>query len=330
MRGQRTKLQSWDSPEIPSEQSAFRRVVVSAHRNAIHLLYYLSETVLSVRIIETSFRCRLGEGPTWVARLNALFWVDILGQQIHRLELSSGSVSTYEMPEPVGWIVERRGRDDFLVGLKSGVAEFDIATGQTNSLVQLERDRLDNRLNDAKADPSGRLWAGTKDDTDRLASGALYRIDSDFEVTLVDDCYGVPNGPTFSPDGAIMYHADSAARTVYSFAVSEDGSVGERRKWLRFEDEWGFPDGMTTDRDGCVWIAHWGGGRVSRFSPDGKILSSVYLPATNITSCAFAGVDLDRMFVTSATLGYEDEAAAGKLFEIDPGVSGLNPAAFAG
>jgi sugar lactone lactonase YvrE len=288
------------------------------------------ERPMTVRIVKTGFRSCLGEGPIWIPRLNSVLWVDILGPSIHRLEIVCREVSSFALPEPIGWIVERAGREDFLVGLKSGVAEFDLQTGSANLLFELEPDRPQNRLNDAKVDPLGTLWTGSKDDTDRSATGALYRIASDHSVIRVDDNYGVTNGPTFSLDGRMMYHSDSAARTVYAFDLDDDGMAANRRTWLTFEDDWGFPDGMTTDAEGCIWIAHWQGARVSRFSPDAQLISSVALPATNITSCAFAGPNLDRMYITSSTLGRESEPNAGMLFELDPGVSGLGATAFAG
>ena len=149
-------------------------------------------------------------------------------------------------------------------------------------------------------------------------------------VSTVAYGYGVANGPTFSPDGSILYHTDSARRVVYAFDLSADGQLTGKREFIRFENEWGYPDGMTTDREGGIWIAHWDGGRVSRFRPDGTLERSIHLPASNITSCAFAGVHLDRLFVTSASLYREGEAEAGALFEVHADVCGLPAPAFAG
>ncbi|MEQ7873117.1 SMP-30/gluconolactonase/LRE family protein [Sphingomonas sp. ASV193] len=283
---------------------------------------------MAVRIVPTAIRCRLGEGPTWVPRLNALLWVDIVGRRIHRLDLESDETSSLDLPEPVGWIVERAGRDDYLIGLASGVAVFDLDNGTVERLLPIEPDTADTRLNDAKVDPAGRLWTGTKDDTDRAAIGALYRIMPDLSVEQVDAHYGVTNGPTFSPDGRTLYHTDSAARRVYAFDLDAHGAVRDRRLWLQFEEAWGYPDGMTTDAEGCLWIAHWGGARVSRFSPRGEWLRSIALPVSNVTSCCFAGGALDRLFVTTAMI--DEEPDSGALFEVDAGVSGIAPTPFAG
>ncbi|MDX1556199.1 MAG: SMP-30/gluconolactonase/LRE family protein, partial [Xanthomonadales bacterium] len=117
---------------------------------------------------------------------------------------------------------------------------------------------------------------------------------------------------------------------VYRFPLSDDGTPGEREIFIEFPKDWGHPDGMTVDAEDGLWIAHWGGGRVSRFTPNGKLDRAIELPASQITSCVFAGPDLDRMFVTSAAENKPDEPDAGKLFEVDPGVHGLPQSRFAG
>ncbi len=111
-----------------------------------------------------------------------------------------------------------------------------------------------------------------------------------------------------------MFHTDSAARTVYRFDLTDDGSIANKRAFIVFEQDWGYPDGMTVDAEGGLWIAHWGGGRVSRFDEQGRMERSIVLPASQTTNCCFAGQHLDRMFVTSAATGV-DEAQGGALFE---------------
>jgi len=231
------------------------------------------------------------------------------------------------MPERIGWLIER-DRPGFIAGLQSGFAELTLDPFSITPIVDPEPDLPGNRMNDAKTDARGRIWAGTMDADEVAESGSLYCLDTDFVVSRIDSGYHVTNGPAFSPDGTTMYHTDSARRTVYAFPMDSDGNPGERREFIRFRDEWGYPDGMTVDCDGHLWIAHWDGARVSRFSPDGEPQRSIDLPASRITSCAFAGPDLDRMFVTSAAGGRDAEPNAGMLFEVDPGVRGLPQARF--
>jgi sugar lactone lactonase YvrE len=282
------------------------------------------------RIVPTQGLDMLGEGPLWSARSNRLWRVDIVGQKVRAIDIDTHEAQDWAMPEKVGWVIERQGRDDLLAGLASGVVELALDPLRIVPLVSPEPDRPHNRLNDAKVDAAGRLWFGSKDDRDQDASGALYRLDTGSAVQRMDDGYQVTNGPTFSPDGRWLYHNDSGRRLVYRFALAADGTLGERGTFITFADDWGYPDGMTTDAQGCLWIAHWGGARVSRFDPDGALIESWPLPAANITSCAFAGAGLDRLFVTSAALDSPGGAADGALFEIDPGVTGIAPTPFAG
>ncbi|TKD51835.1 SMP-30/gluconolactonase/LRE family protein [Sphingomonas baiyangensis] len=273
---------------------------------------------------------RLGEGPAWMRRHDALFWVDIVAQRLWRRAASTGEVAHWDMPAPIGWIVERAGRDDFLIGLKSGVAALDLDPFAIHPVAAPEPDRPGNRLNDAKVDAAGRLWFGSKDDVGDAPSGALYRLDPDGALSRHDDGYIVTNGPAFSPDGRFLYHNDSGRGLVYRYARDDDGGISDRQVLITFEGDWGYPDGMTTDAEGGLWIAHWAGSRVSRFDPDGRLIRSWALPARNITSCAFGGEALDRLFVTSASLDSPGSPADGALFEIDPGVRGLPATPYGG
>jgi sugar lactone lactonase YvrE len=277
-------------------------------------------------------RDRLGEGITWSPRRNAIFWVDILSCSLQRLDLDSGRVQRWGFPEPIGWAVERAGFDGLIVGLKSGFYACSLDPFELTSIGNPEPDRPHNRLNDAKVDHEGRIWAGSKDDREEGAepAGALYRLDPDRRWSRQADGYQITNGPTFSPDGRVLYHADTINRLIFTFDMSAEGILTNKREFIRFDDSMGYPDGMTTDALGGIWVAHWGGGRVSRFHPDGRFDRAIALPTSQITNCTFAGSGLDRMFVTSAAVGKETDPMAGGLFEVDPGVTGLPPTPFAG
>ena len=295
----------------------------------------------SWQVVSGTHRDLLGEGPTWSARRQALLWVDIDGQAVQQLSLRTGEIERWPMPQRVGWIVERESHDSqdsierqpsgsLLVGLKSGIASLSLDPFRLQLLQSPEPDRPQNRMNDAKVDRNGRLWFGTKDDNDQQASGALYRLGPSFVPVLQDDGLRVPNGPAFSADGQTLWLADSLHRVVYAYDLDSHGDAVHRRKFLRFPQEWGYPDGMTTDAEGCLWIAHWGGSRVSRFTPDGALDRSIALPASKITSLAFAADDLEQLFITSASIGCPGEPLAGALFQVQPGVRGLPTRAFSG
>jgi xylono-1,5-lactonase len=286
--------------------------------------------VTQVRAIRREFGDTLGEGPLWSPLRNAVLWVDIFGQRVHQLALEQESITSWPVPERIGWIVEREGREDFIAGLKTGFVHLQLEPFSIRRIGNPEPDRPQNRMNDAATDAAGRIWAGSKDDSDQVASGALYRLDSDLTWSRQDDGYWVTNGPAFSPDGKTMYHTDSGRRTVFAFDIDERSELSGKRVFLTFEEEWGYPDGMATDAEGGLWIAHWGGGRVSRFRPDGGLDRSISIPAANITSVVFAGPRLDRMFVTSAAQGCENDPLAGALFEVEAGVRGHAVRPFAG
>ena len=274
-----------------------------------------------VRIVERDRRDRLGEGPLWSARDNALYWTDILSHRLNRLSLDSGVVRSWEFDEYLGWAVERE-KGGLVLGLGRRFMRFDPETGVTREIAAPEPDRFGNRVNDAKADPQGRIWAGTMSINCADPTGSFYRLDTDGTATRVDSPYTIANGPAIAADGSFLLHTDTALATIFRFDINDDGSLGPRTPFIAFEPEWGNPDGMTFDAEGCLWVACWGGSCVTRFSPEGVRERSIALPASQITSCTFAGPALDRMFVTSASDGV-DEPQGGALFEVDPGCRGL-------
>jgi sugar lactone lactonase YvrE len=246
---------------------------------------------------------------------------------LQELSMTSGAIRQWRLPERIGWVVEHIN-GSLLVGLKSGVAALSLDPFCLDLLCSPEPDRPQNRLNDAAVDPEGNLWFGTKDDRDHEASGALYRLDSQLHLTRQDDGFRVPNGPVFSPDGRTAWHSDSLLGIVYAYDITDERNAVNRRPFIKFPNSWGFPDGMALDVEGCLWIAHWGGGRVSRFTPGGKLDRTLELPASNITNVAFAGENLNRMFVTSARDERSDDVYSGALLEVDAGVRGTEPIPF--
>jgi sugar lactone lactonase YvrE len=274
----------------------------------------------------------LGEGPVWVAREQALYWVDIPERKVFRWSEADGA-GAIGVPMHVCSLVPRAcggfigaGYDGFLA----------IGPGLEPTLIADPEPELgSNRFNDGKVDRRGRFWAGTMDRTEREASGSLYRLDPDRSWTRIDSGYKVTNGPAFSVDGRTMYHTDSARQIVYAFDLADDGSALNRRVFLQFGEDEGYPDGMTVDAEDCLWIAFWDGWCVRRFSPEGERLSELRVPVQRPTSCAFGGPDLDRLFITSASRDLKDDQlavqpSAGGLFMTMPGVKGIAEPLFAG
>jgi len=283
------------------------------------------------RVIERPLRDQLGEGLLWSERENAVYWVDILAQSLHRLSLADEALTTWPMPQRIGWVIERQSQPGFIAGLESGFHQLTLDPVALRFIADPEPQFPNNRLNDAGVDNFGRIWAGTMDTDAEVESGSLYCLEPNFKLTRRDTGYIVTNGPVFSPDFQFLYHNDTPRGVVYRFSLNSRGELRDKTEFLRFPREWGFPDGMTVDAEGGLWIAHWGGGRVSRFDADGDLERLIRLPASQVTNCVFAGAELDRLFVTSAATGCEQEPFAGVLFEVDAGgVRGLPPRYFAG
>ena len=269
----------------------------------------------------------LGEGPVWVAREGALYWVDIKGPAIFRWTEATGSTQYWTPPFRVGSLAPRAA-GGFVAGTEHGFAIVDPDADRYELLHDPEPEFPRNRFNDGKLDRHGRFWAGTMDDDQVHARGALYRLDPDLGSTRIDEGYQVTNGPAFDRDGTTMFHNDSAARTIYAFDLAPDGGAHGKREFARFAEHEGYPDGMTVDAEGCLWVACWDAWCVRRFAPDGTRQGEVRLPVERPTSCAFGGAQLERLFVTSARIGLDDAAlarqpAAGDLFALDVGVRGI-------
>jgi sugar lactone lactonase YvrE len=276
----------------------------------------------------------LGEGPVWVEREGALYWVDIKGYKVFRYTIGGGVLKTWNTPYRVCSLAPR-SEGGFIAGTEDGFSRVDLAEDRFIPLANPEPDRMTNRFNDGKLDRRGRFWAGTMDNDEKAATGALYRFDPNGKWQRLDDGYKVTNGPAFNPDGRLMYHNDSGRQITYLFDLDEAGQATNRRTFLQFGEGDGYPDGMTVDAEGCLWIAFWDGWCVRRFSPDGERLAELKLPVQRPTSCAFGGPDLDRLFVTSASIGLSDaektsQPQAGGLFLLDPGTRGLADTPFPG
>ena len=279
--------------------------------------------------------CELGEGPVWVERDAALWFVDIERPAVHRFDPVTRTHTSFTPPWRIGSIAPRAG-GGFIAGTEAGFALVDPVANRWEIFSDPETDRPENRFNDGKVDPAGRFWAGTMDDTKRHWQGSLYRVDPDLRWTAEDCDYGITNGPAFSPDGRLMYHNDTRARTTFVFDVAANGNISKKRVFAQWPKDFGSPDGMTVDADGNLWVAFWGGWCVRRVSPSGEVLAKFDLPVSNVTSMAFAGPGLDRLFVTTARQALDCDALeaqplAGGLFELDPaGARGCPPVEFAG
>lgn len=277
----------------------------------------------------------LGEGALWHAKTQTLYWVDILESLLHIYDPATGRDRAINVGEHVGTVVVRKS-GGVMLALKRGFASLDLKTEKVTLIADPEK-RADNRFNDGKCDPAGRFWAGTLSYKDTPESGALYRLDKDLTVHRMVEKISCSNGIVWSSDNKTMYYIDSFTMRVDAFDFDvETGNVSNRRTVITAEKGMGFPDGMAIDAEDKLWVAHWDGSSVRRWDPKtGKLLRTIDIPATRVTSCAFGGPKLDKLYVTSATTGLDEATrkrfpTAGGLFLVDPGVTGVLSPEFAG
>jgi xylono-1,5-lactonase len=255
-------------------------------------------------IVSWRLDCLLGEGPVWVASEQALRFVDIKRGRLHRYDPASRAGDTLEIGGQPSFIVA--AEEGLLVGNGHMIALLDgCELGETVALLD---EPMQNRTNDATVDPTGRLWFGTMDDTERAASGAVWCLDRGTLHRAGAEAI-VTNGPAISPDGRWLYLADG--ELLVEFNPSD-----------------GHPDGVVVDSEGCLWIALWDGWAVRRYAPDGDLLLQIDFPCARVTKLAFGGADMKTAFVTTARVGLSDrelarQPHAGSLFTFESSVAGV-------
>lgn len=296
-------------------------------------------------------RDTIGEGPTWDGAGKRCLWLDNAVGTIHEAKPDGlgrwresnrwnlGRSTGAAIPRSKGGLAVVGGTEIFMLNEAGDVQPFARVDADPNVV----------KFNDARCDPQGRLWAGTYAHDFRSGVGALYRIDPDGTVTTMLTEVGLSNGLDWSPDGTTFYYIDSFTASVDAFDFdAARGTISRRRKIVTIPASEGGLDGMTVDREGCLWMAIFGPGEVRRYSPDGALLMRVETSAPAVTSCAFGGPDGGDLLITTASLripdpvlpiiGWSAEMAdnaatapgAGGVFVCRPGATGKPATPFAG
>ncbi|MFJ9001483.1 SMP-30/gluconolactonase/LRE family protein [Streptomyces sp. NPDC102359] len=269
----------------------------------------------------------LGEGPTWDPATGRLLWIDILSSRLHTYDPATGRRTVRRTEQHVGAVKPRAG-GGLVLNLRDGIGLLD----PDGSFRWLHREPVPGRRgNDAAVAPDGSLFAGTMRYDEATGGGTLSRVTGDGTVTVLLDDATVSNGTGWSPDGRLMYYIDTPTRRVDVFDAGEDGTVSGRRPLAVIEEGAGFPDGLTVDADGCVWVALWDGAAVRRYTPSGELDRVIELPVPRVTACAFGGPALTDLYITTARVGLTaPHPLAGSLLVAPGAGKGVAQPAFAG
>jgi sugar lactone lactonase YvrE len=283
--------------------------------------------------LEMYLQSQLGEGALWDNRKKILYWVDIIRKQVHAYNPANSTNKTFILPQMVGSVVPCED-DSLLLALEHGFFFLELNTEKIEKILDPEADIPENRFNDGKCDPSGRFWAGTLNMQDLPNRANLYRLDPDGTCTKKIDNVSNSNGICWDEKNSKMYYIDTPTRRIWSYDYSTDsGDIQNRQTAVIVDPSDGYPDGMTIDSEGMIWVAHWDGWKIIRYNPrDGKKLLEITLPTAKITSCTFGGEDLQTLYITTASIGLTKKAMrsqplAGGLFSIKTDFTGI-PAYF--
>lgn len=275
-------------------------------------------------------KATLGEGPIWDARTQTLYWLDILNKRIY----ANGDLLA-ELDEFIGCIAPRKN-GGLILTKRFSFASLELDSVRDTLMQPLTAEPANNRFNDGKCDPRGRFLAGTMDMNENDPTGSLYSFDGK-AITKILSGVTISNGMAWSPDHKTFYHIDTPTRTVRAFDYDlETGAIANPRKAIYVPESLGWPDGMTSDTQGNLWIAMWGGAKMTKWNPNtGNLLEQTAIPAKNVSSCVFGGKNMNELYITSARKGLDETVLnqyplTGGVFRLETNVEGMPTFEFVG
>ena len=269
----------------------------------------------------------LGEGTLWVKSLNSIFFVDIKKKKIFILNTKNYRKKIIKVNKEIGFLSHVK-KSIFILGLKGELRIVDLKTKKKIKSIIIEKEKPQNRLNDGKTDPRGRLWFGSMDNLERnVESGSLYCLDNNLKLSKVDSNYMITNGPAFI-DAKNFFHTDSRKKVIYKIKIDNNLNIKRKKIFRKFSKSEGSPDGMTIDRFNNLWVCHFGGACISVFNKKGKKIHKIKLPAKNITNCTFGGPKNTDLYITTALKGLKKSDikkyhSSGSLFKIKTNTKGI-------
>ena len=281
-------------------------------------------------------RCHLGEGATWHETEQSLYWID--PPVLHAYTPATGKRRQWTLPQRFSSFKFRK-HGGVIVTLPTGIALIDLDNNKLEQIASVADPAVEH-LNDSACDARGRFWTGSIDSRNGVwvdnpeqilpdPAGRLYRVDTEHSISSLPPNLELSNGMAFSPDGKSFYHANSHPGIVFAYDYDLDsGTLHNRRPFVDFIKRPGFPDGLTVDADGCIWVAEVRGGQVTRFTPDGREDRFYKLPTMMVTSLAFGGSRYDTLYITTmqrqlTEQQLKEQPHAGSLFAVVPGVTGV-------
>jgi len=273
-------------------------------------------------------KATLGEGPAWDAKSQTLYWIDILERRIY-----AGTELLAQLDYLIGCLAPcKNGHLILALTSKWGfnLVDFDPILGQQTNITSLDSENpTRNRFNDGKCDPSGRFLVGTMDDDETDPTGSFYSFDGK-QAKVLFRGVTISNGLAWSPDHKTFYYIDTPTREVKAFDYDvSTGQIANPRAVIHFSESLGWPDGMTSDMEGNLWVAMWGGAQVTKWNPNsGKLLEQVPVPALHSSACVFGGKDRNELYITSARKGMSEAdlkkyPLSGGLFKVVTNVEGM-------
>ncbi len=265
---------------------------------------------------------QLGEGPVWHPIEKVLYWVDIVGKQLHRLDTKTEVHQAWPTPDIIGCIAPHE-KGGLVAAIGTDIVYMDLPSGEITRLISTKRAL---RLNDGQCDAKGRLWLGEVDDAGQFA-GYFYCYDHSGKLQIKEEGVGCSNGLAWNQKQTQFYYTDSFARKIYAYDFElETAALSNRRVLVDVPEADGWPDGMTIDLEDCLWSAAWEGHKIIVYTSKGEKLREIPMPVARPTSCAFGGSDLKTLFVTSCSKNVDEKVAlaspAGQVFAIPTLVAG--------
>jgi sugar lactone lactonase YvrE len=282
-----------------------------------------------MRAEQITDRCTYhGEGAVWSSTWGGLRFVDMLNGDVVALA-ADGSLTCTHIGE-VAACVRPRTRGGWVAAIERGFLLVD-EDGTQHPLPEVWQDR-GVRMNEGGCDPDGRFYCGSMAYAVTPGGGSLYRLSPDGTVDVVLTGVTISNGFDFSPDGTIAYYVDTPTGEISAFDYDSSAGLTNRRTFALLPPDVGGPDGLTVDSEGGVWVALWGGGAVRRYAVDGTLDAVVEVAASQVTSCALGGPNLDELYITTSweNKPADAEPAAGAIFRAHAGVRGKEPLPYAG